>query len=271
MNKKANNNKYNSELIKKMIKIDSNNDYDSERLQEYLNFFKKDISFIKKITKEYTIDSIDFKTKYLYPNFFNQMDTDDKIFDSYDKASELYSLRQLVGRPNKFNGEVNIFNFMHKNLKESSVVMDYGCCVGDFSILFSKMGFKVVAVDLDIPTFDFAKQRFENRNLQIETYSVLKNMQPPEINYTVDFIFCRDVLEHTVNPIEVLQYFYNHLNNDGYMYISTMNPGDEIYIGAEHLEDTIKLANTEEYRKFFNNHFINLGEHGLYKKRIECE
>ena len=256
------------EKIKNMIKINPNNEYDDERLQEYLIFFGKDTNFIKEITKEYSIDSIEFKTKCLYPNFFEQMNTNEEIFDSYSKASELYSLRHLMGRPNKFNGEIEIFNFMQRKLHNLAIVMDYGCCVGDFSILFSRMGFQVIALDLDIPTFSFAKQRFKNRNLKIKTYSVSSNMHPPKLDAKVNFIFCRDVLEHTVNPLEVLQYFYDNLDNNGYMYISTMNPDDKIYIGAEHLEKTIKLVDTKEYKEFFNQYFINMGIHGLYKKKV---
>jgi len=266
MKRISNNIDYNSEKIKQLIKMNKDIEYNKERLQEYLKFFNKDIDFVKNATEKYSINSIEFKTKCLYPKFFYKMDTNAEIFNSYNNASELYSLRQLMGRPNKFDGELDIFKFMENKLRKSAVVMDYGCCVGDFSILFSKMGFEVIAIDLDIPTFKFAKQRFINRNLKIETYSVTEAMKPPKLNSKVDFIFCRDVLEHTVNPIEILKYFYNNLNCDGYMYISTMNPGDKIYIGAEHLEKTIKLANTKEYKTFFEKHFINIGMHGLYKK-----
>lgn len=260
--------KFYSDKIKDMIKINKNKEYNSERLEEYIAFFGKDKKYIEEINNVYPIDSQEYKVKFLYPKFFNNMNTNKTIFDSYNKASEFYSLRQLLGRPNKFENQLEIFDFMDENLNNKSIVMDYGCCVGDFSILFAKMGFKVFAFDLDIDTFKFAKKRFNDRNLNIETYSVLEDMKLPEISQKVDFVFCRDVLEHTVNPIEVLDYFYKNLNDNGYMYISTMNPGEEIYIGAEHLENTIKQAKTEEYRDFFNKHFINIGIHGLYKKKV---
>lgn len=196
------------------------------------------------------------------------MDSNETIFDSYSEASEYYSLRQLLGRPEKFENQLEIFDFMEANLLKNSIVMDYGCCVGDFSILFAKMGFKVLSIDLDIDTFKFAENRFKNRNLDIACYSILKDMKLPKLSQKVNFVFCRDVLEHTVNPIEVLTFFYDNLADDGYMYISTMNPGEEIYIGAEHLEDTIKKAQSEEYREFFEKHFISLGLYGLYKKNL---
>ena len=196
------------------------------------------------------------------------MDSNKIIFKSYSNASEYYSLRQLLGRPEKFEKQLEIFDFMEENLSKNSLVMDYGCCVGDFSILFARMGYKVLAIDLDIDTFNFAKKRFVDRNLDITCYSVLEDMKLPKLFQKVNFIFCRDVLEHTVNPLEVLTFFYKTLTEDGYMYISTMNPGEEIYIGAEHLEDTIKKAQSKEYKEFFEKHFISLGIHGLYKKRI---
>lgn len=260
--------RFSSDKIKDMIKINKNKEYNEERLEEYLEFFGKDNKFIEKINNRYPIDSQEYKVEFLYPKFFNNMNTNRTIFNSYNNASEFYSLRQLLGRPNKFENQLEIFDFMDENLNDKSIVMDYGCCVGDFSILFAKMGFKVFSFDLDIDTFKFAKKRFKDRNLDIETYSVLEDMKLPEISQKVDFVFCRDVLEHTVNPIEVLEYFYKNLNDNGYMYISTMNPGEEIYIGAEHLENTIRQAKSEEYREFFEEHFINIGVHGLYKKKV---
>lgn len=266
-NKILKNDGYSSEIIKEMIKVNSDNDYDEDRLSEYLEYFGKDNSFISSIEKEYPVGSLEFKTKYLYPKYFSDMNTKESVFNSYNEASEMYSLRQLMGRPQKFDNELKIFDFMKKNLSANSIVLDYGCCVGDFSILFSKMGYKVISVDLDIPTFSFAKRRFKNRKLDIETFSVHYDMIPPVLNNKVDFIFCRDVLEHTVNPIEVLQFFYDNLNVGGYMYLSTMNPGDKIYIGAEHLEKTIKLSDTKSYKDFFEDHFVITDMHGLYIKK----
>lgn len=260
--------KFSTERIKNMIKINEKKDYYEERKEEYLNFFNKENKFIDEINIKYPIDSLEYKTQFLYPSFFEKMDSNETIFDSYSEASEYYSLRQLLGRPEKFENQLEIFDFMEENLSKNSIVMDYGCCVGDFSILFAKMGFKVLSIDLDIDTFKFAENRFKNRNLDIACYSILKDMKLPKLSQKVNFVFCRDVLEHTVNPIEVLTFFYDNLADDGYMYISTMNPGEEIYIGAEHLENTIKKAQSEEYREFFEKHFISLGLHGLYKKNL---
>ena len=260
--------KFTTKKIENMIKINKNNDYYEERKEEYFKFFNKGNEFIDKISKKYPIDSLEYKTEFLYPNFFYKMDSNKIIFKSYSNASEYYSLKKLLGRTEKFEKQLEIFDFMEENLSKNSLVMDYGCCVGDFSILFARMGYKVLAIDLDIDTFNFAKKRFVDRNLDITCYSVLEDMKLPKLFQKVNFIFCRDVLEHTVNPLEVLTFFYKTLTEDGYMYISTMNPGEEIYIGAEHLEDTIKKAQSKEYKEFFEKHFISLGIHGLYKKRI---
>lgn len=260
-------NGFTTSKIEDMIKIDKNKNYYIERMQEYMDFFKKDSEFIEQINNKFPIDSLEYKINFLYPKFFNNMNNNEEIFDSYENASEYYSLRQLLGRPKKFENQLNIFNIMKKNLKKSSIIMDYGCCIGDFSILFAKMGFKVYALDLDIQTLNFAEQRFKNRNLDINVYRIKKDIKIPCVEEKVDFIFCRDVLEHTTNPIEVLEYFYNNLNEDGYMYTSTMNPGEQIYIGAEHLEDTIKQAKSKKYKEFFDTHFENVGIHGLYKKK----
>lgn len=256
-----------TEKIKNMIKISERNDYYEECKNEYLKYFHKDNNFIENINNKYLIDSIEYKIDFLYPRYFSSMNSCDEIFNSYSKASEFYSLRQLLGRPEKFDKQLEIFEFMNDNLSTNSTVLDYGCCVGDFSILFAKMKFKVFAIDLDIETFKFAQSRFKNRKLDIQCFSVSNDMSLPQLPKKIDFVFCRDVLEHTVNPLEILTYFYENLSDDGYMYISTMNPGDDIYVGAEHLEKTIMESKTEKYANFFKNHFTNLGIHGLYKKK----
>ncbi|MDE6407738.1 MAG: SPASM domain-containing protein, partial [Anaeroplasmataceae bacterium] len=258
---------FTTQKIEKMIMIDDKKEYITERTEEYLSFFKRDKEFIKKINERYAIESLEYKLNFLYPIFFKNMENDKQIFNSYKNASEFYALRQLLGRPEKFESQLHIFDFMKENLKQGARVMDYGCCVGDFSLLFAKMGYSVVILDLDILTFDFALERFKNRSIKVENYRIGENMKVELLRKKVDFVFCRDVLEHTRHPLYILDYFYESLNNDGYLYTSTMNPGDEIYIGAEHLEETILIAKTEKYKKFFEKRFESLGIKGLYKKR----
>jgi 2-polyprenyl-3-methyl-5-hydroxy-6-metoxy-1,4-benzoquinol methylase len=177
-------------------------------------------------------------------------------------------LRQLLGRPDKFNSQINIFNYIEKNLKKDSQVLDYGCCVGDFSILFAKLGFNVTVCDLDIPTLNFAMNRFKNRDLKIKKYGIKEDLLVPKMNdIKFNFIFCRDVLEHVTNPLKILNFFYYALDSNGMIYISTMNPGEKTYINGEHLRMSVEMANTKKYKEFFNNHFSLIdGMFGMYKK-----
>ena len=265
--RQVNNHSFSSEEIKQMIKIDPEKGYDQERVDEYCAFFGKNNAFVEEINAQYSIDSLEYKVDFLYPTFFGEMDSNEKIFSSYRDASPYYSLRQLLGRPMKFEPQLEVFDFMRKYLKTGSTVIDYGCCVGDFSILFAKMNYRVIAFDLDIPTFDFAIERFNNRHLDILPVRVSHTQKIPLIKQKAHFVFCRDVLEHTVNPLDVLAYFYQILHDNGFLYISTMNPDEDIYVGAEHLEQTVILTKTREYKKFFEEHFMPLGIHGLYKKK----
>lgn len=254
--------------IEGLLKIDPNRSFPEERLDEYLKFFKMSRRTVEQLDARYPVGSMEYKVEFLYPTFFQEMGENKEIFDSYRQAAPYYSLRQLLGRPDKFEPQLHIFNFMHSVLSCNSRVLDYGCCVGDYSILFAKMGFQVSAVDLNNPTLNFAESRFAARELNVQVYRVQEDMLVPAISNTFDFVFCRDVLEHVVNPCAVLDFFYSHLNENGFLYISTMNPGDEIYVGGEHLEATIALAKTEEYKRFFERRFKSLNMRGLYKKRV---
>lgn len=258
--------RYTANQIKQMIKLDEEKEYNEDRLHEYISFFDLDFDNIRSLNEQYPIESTNYKINFLYKNFFEEMTNEEKIFNCYKKAAPYYSLRQLLGRPEKFNQQLIIFDFMSTHLQLGANVMDYGCCVGDFSILFNKMGFNVFAIDLDNSTFSFAKKRFFDRKMNISTVDINDQMELPNIEEKFDFIFCRDVLEHIVNPLAVLQFFYDHMQSNGYMYISTMNPGDEIYIGSEHLRNTILMAKTEQYKNFFKERFMELDIKGLYKR-----
>jgi len=78
-------------------------------------------------------------------------------------------------------------------------VYDFGCGIGTDGLFLADRGYEVTLVDVDGPTFAFAKHRFERRGLPahfVESRSPL-----PEPGGTYDAIICFDVFEHLPDPL----------------------------------------------------------------------
>jgi SAM-dependent methyltransferase len=78
-------------------------------------------------------------------------------------------------------------------------VYDFGCGIGTDGLFLADRGYDVTFVDVDGPTFRFAKHRVERRELPaqfVESRSPL-----PEPDGTYDAIICFDVFEHLLDPL----------------------------------------------------------------------
>jgi len=256
------------ESVERLIMVDPMNDYSEERKEEFLEFFNLDSNFIKAIDSKYSVELDKYKLEFLHKCYFNKMKNKDDIFNSYCNASVYYALRHLYGRPEKFKSEQKLVEFLKNNLKEGSDILDYGCDVGDFSILFSRLGYNVTVCDLDTALLDFAEFRFIKRKLKINIKRISSNLEIPEFNKKFDFIFCRNVLEHTLNPLSILYNNYRYLSKNGLFYTSTLNPQQDTYAGGRHLKGALQEAKSIEYINFYKNNLKEIDDiSGLYHKK----
>jgi len=101
-------------------------------------------------------------------------------------------------------------------------VLDFGCGIGYTGEWLAHHGKEVTFADVKTRAFIYTQGRVENQAFEhaprfIELHSGLL-----ELTETYDAIFCIDVIEHIVNPIEMLWHFHEHLTKGGKLYITNL-------------------------------------------------
>ncbi|HQO34636.1 MAG TPA: carbamoyltransferase C-terminal domain-containing protein [bacterium] len=96
-------------------------------------------------------------------------------------------------------------------------LLDYGCgsaCIHKFLLRLNDI--RITLADIPSETFSFAKWRFRNMP-NVEFFEI----DPARLGLTGTYhvIFCDNVLEHLLNPLEVVQHLTEHLKSRGYALI----------------------------------------------------
>ncbi len=107
-------------------------------------------------------------------------------------------------------------DYLTKHLSPSdghNRVYDFGCGVGTDALFLASQGYDVTLVDVDGPTFNFAKHRFERRGLKARFIESRDDL--PELDTSYDAVLCFDVLEHLPNPEEAVRRLVSALRPGG--------------------------------------------------------
>lgn len=92
-------------------------------------------------------------------------------------------------------------------------VLDAGCARGQYSRKMAQTFPWIEVIAMDIKMRDL--QSDHPPNLSFREGNLLKL----EDEYTYDFIYCIDVLEHIPNNVKVMDNFYEALKDGGYLYL----------------------------------------------------
>jgi len=95
---------------------------------------------------------------------------------------------------------------------------DYGCGAGKTAVHLGEKGISVDICEMDPLLRDFTTWRMQKRKFSIGIVS-LDSFKPIKKNY--DLITCIDVLEHMINPLEMLTQFREHAK---YLYVTALKP-----------------------------------------------
>jgi len=100
-------------------------------------------------------------------------------------------------------------------------ILDYGCGTGDIAVLVRSYysGGKIVLADISNVMMKFTKFRLDER--KVDDYEIIDLKKSKISNQKFDVIFCTDVLEHVVNPIEILENLNKFAKLDTFFYIMT--------------------------------------------------
>ena len=101
--------------------------------------------------------------------------------------------------------------YLEKFIKKNLVILDYGCGAGYFLKALEKKNYKVMGVD-------FEEDLINNLNKKYNTFTISEFENNENLN-NFDVIHLGDVLEHLVNPIEIINLIIKRIKPGGYLYI----------------------------------------------------
>lgn len=107
-------------------------------------------------------------------------------------------------------------------------VLDFGCGLAYTAEAMAGNGKEITIADVPNPAFTFAKARLEKKGIPFEAVQLTGGMLPFRgTDKQFDAIFCIDVIEHIVNPVEMIWHFYTHLSTGGLLYITNLEAEDD--------------------------------------------
>ncbi len=128
---------------------------------------------------------------------------------------ELSSWHAIV----KNDALLHILEFLQLCVKNNySSFLDYGAGIGSNGILFNYYGFNVTLADISDEMLSYQKWRLPRHGV-IASYVDLKKGQLP-VNY-FDCATCIEVLEHTTNPVEIMDSIRKSLIIGGVAFVTT--------------------------------------------------
>tara|TARA_Y100000294_G_C8450012_1_gene294315 strand:- start:67 stop:828 length:762 start_codon:yes stop_codon:yes gene_type:complete len=231
-----------------------------DRMVEIRDFF--DVSWISLLIfyiRNGTPNTNYFKTRL--DSFFQICGTDEiNLKKAYDSSSFYYVNRLMLRYHNYGIGkkaeEIISLITPERSLQEVHV-LDYGCGVADPTLFLALKGAAVTIVDLDNKKFEFAEERFTQRNLDVNAWPATDTERPimisPDIQY--DFIIMAEFLEHVRKPRRFLEFALSHLRKGGLFY-DPLGPIHKHGVGGDHLMEAKLEMETTDYATYYKEHLV---------------
>lgn len=146
-------------------------------------------------------------------------------YRSFYAETDYFVLRQMYYHRN------TCFHFVARAMRRAGREGDhceYGCGVAPVTawVLPRFPAWRYTLVDLPSPTLEFARWRFR-RFSNVETKEPGFGSDLP-LTKAYDAITCLEVLEHVINPLEVVRHLADHLKPGGTLFVNFENdPGGE--------------------------------------------
>ncbi|WP_293120383.1 methyltransferase domain-containing protein [Okeania sp. SIO1I7] len=216
----------------KKLQINPEIEIFEDRAKELALYWNISEQEVKNIYEEFNI-----KKSQTPPEFVS--DTLETIIDSYlDEQRLRGNLSRMMLKYTRYNTALNLVkcvnSLIHPKMRSQTKVLDYGCGVADYALVFANNGYSPAICDLSGGKIEFAEFRFKIRNLQVSSYPVTKEVEYPKLE-PVDLIVTSELLEHVRSPLECLQNMHSCLNDGGYLWFSDF-PMKPKTVGGDHLQ-----------------------------------
>ena len=108
-----------------------------------------------------------------------------------------------------------------KALPDNSVVLDYGCAHGHYTVALAKMFPKLTFVGADLAQSNVDKATAWAKQEGLINVAFVRVSGVHDLDSTADLIIAAEVIEHVGNPQEYVDILADHLNIGGMMVITT--------------------------------------------------
>ena len=150
------------------------------------------------------------------------------------------------------NNIIEDFNISkNKKTLNGISILDIGCGGGLLSEPLARLGANVVGIDASKKNIDVAKHHLKQSNLNIEYYQA----SPENFSFKkkFDVILNMEIIEHVDDVQSFMNFSSKFLNDDGIMFIATLNQTLKSYIfaiiGAEYILRWLPIG-THDWNKF---------------------
>jgi SAM-dependent methyltransferase len=126
------------------------------------------------------------------------------------------------------------------NIKETSIVLDLGCNLGDISSFIAEIAKEVVGIDYNKKAIEAAKQKYKKDNLFFYHGEALEYLNNNEKKF--DILILSHILEHLDNPEDFLKKFKDHFRE---IYIEVPD-FDRYYLNLYRQEKGLELIYSDE-------------------------
>lgn len=128
-----------------------------------------------------------------------------------------------IYKPDLYSSHSKIIKFVNLIKKNNLKILDMGCAQGYLAKELKLKGHEIIGIEIDPRAASEAKKFC--KKIFIGDLDIIK----PKLEHDFDLIIFGDVLEHLKNPNEILKYYLQFLNQDGFVIASTSNIAN-IYI-----------------------------------------
>lgn len=215
------------------------NDLYSKAAREISEYLGESIEAVKQ---KHKLGPESEKSFCIFRNQINLSDT--AVEDFYKKCSyyiyELPLWNAERNRP-KYLCLISLPYLRRNNYKK---VIDFGAGTGDLCIELAENKLDVTYCDIGGKIYDFAKWRFEKRNLPIKMIKGIDRFE----DETYDCVFSFDAFEHIKNLARIIKKLVAHIRPAGSLIFSGAFSG-----GTLHLEENEKYDNFKNLDKLMQD------------------
>lgn len=222
-----------------------------ERLIELMKLYPMSWKELRGIISKFGYPTSE-NYKYKFNEVFTEVDPNN-LFNSYKEQDPVYVTRLML----TYN-RIDFIQPYLETIKQNNIksVLDYGCGVSDIGILLSQKYKKSVdLVDLDLPKIRLAQKRFNWRGLETNIYPVDDTEKLAEIDKKYDLIIATEIIEHFRYPLDMINWFYSHLNKNGLLLLS-IGRNFVRETGGDHLDESFEEGNSKKFKDNFDKKFV---------------